>query len=320
MRPARATLLATALLGAACGQSEPPSAPEPTSVVVGITSDFVPGADIGRLVADVHVGGSDRPSTTWTLSSPEPLAFPIELWISDLSDGERVDVLLSAFEGEGPSEVPFLTRAASTSCLGGAELLLRAHLEWECVPSFQLPGDEVLAPECKSPETCIAASCEDPYVPPSSLQPYYPSWAVDYADECRPEGAGDPQLTVGQGVDHFEPLEEGDLLVMHSGSQGGFHVWVALRARDLHREGSTTTVDIRRADTGEELCGAEIPWDFTPSEGGACDLWGIRCVVSFDIAGASQLHGKEAIVSAKAVDLLGNVAFAERTVVLGPPE
>lgn len=316
--PSRATLLAAAVLACGCAQSEPPApAPDPTAVVVGITSDFLPGADLARLVAEVHVGGAPRPSTTWTLDSPEPLAFPIELWIEDLTDGDRVDVLLSAYETTAPSELPFYTRAASTSCLGGTSLLLRTHLEWECVPSFQLPGEEVLAPTCKSPETCIAASCEDPYVPASSLQPYDPSWAVDYADECRPEGAGEPTLAVGQGIDHFEPLAEGGLLVMHAGSQGGFHVWVALRARDLHREGSTTSVDVRRADTGEELCAAKVPWDFTPSEQGACDLWGIRCVVTFDIAGAAQLNGKEAVVSAKAVDLLGNVAFAERLVVLG---
>lgn len=323
-RPSTAAILSASLVGlsaaiAGCGQTETPPASEPTSVVVGITSDFIPGLDLARLVADVQVNGAARPTTTWTLDSDDPLSFPKELWIDDLADGEDVRVQLSAFEGTGPSEQPFLTRDASTSCLEGTALLLRAHLEWECVPSFQLPGEDVLAPTCKSPETCVAAACEDPFVPPSSLQPYDPSWAVDYADECRPDGAGEPDVAVGQGIDHFEPVEEGGVLIMYPGSQGGFHVWVALRTHDLHREGSTTSVDIRRADTGEELCASKVPWDFTPSEEGACDLWGIRCVVSFDIAGASTLNGKEAVVSAKVVDLLGNLAFTERHVLLGTP-
>ena len=312
-RRSLAPMLCVAL--AACDEAAEP--PPETAIVVGITADFIPGPDVGRLLAKVHVDGAELPARTWAVSGAEPLAFPTELWISDLTGGEEVDVSLSAYEGVGPNEEPFYTRDAATSSVAGSTLLLRTHLEWECVPSFQLPGEEKLAPRCDPPETCIAATCEDPHVPPESLSPYEPSWAVDYVDECRPEGAGEPEVVIGQGIDEFEPLAPGGSMVMYSGSQGGFHVWVALRAHDLHREGSTTSVEIHRADTGEELCTAKIPWDFHPSGDGACDLAGIQCVVSFDVKGASLLNGEAAIISAKVVDLLGNVGFGEQEVTLG---
>ena len=308
----RALLLFLPVMTASC--AEAPGEPV-GAVIVGITGDFRPGPDMARLRADMRIDGAEAGRREWSVSAEEGLSFPTELPFSDLPDGTRVDVSLSAFEGLSELEEPFLRRDAATSVAEGRTLLLRAHLEWECVPSFHLPGG-ALAPSCPSPETCVAAACEDPYVPPGALEDYFPSWAVDYADECRPEGAGEPEVEIGRGWESFEPLAPLGPVVLEKGSQGGFHVWLALRARNLHREGAVTTLEVHREDSGEELCLVEVPWDFTPSEGGSCDLVGIQCVVSYDIAGAAGLAGQAAVVSAKVVDLLGNVGFGQGRITL----
>lgn len=303
------------MLCAAC--AEPPAAPT-GAVVVGVTSDFVPGTDVARLTADVRAGDAWTERREWTMGGREPLTFPLELWLADLPDGARVDVAFAAYEGLSEQAEPFARRETATSVVVDSTLLLRAHLEWECVPSFHLPSG-ALAPTCQSPDTCIAAACEDPYVAPGSLEPYSSSWAVDYADECRPAGAGEPEVLIGRGLDSFEPVEPAGPVLMEKGSQGGFHVWLALRARNLHRRGAVTTLEVSREDTGDALCHVEVPWDFAPSEGGACDLPGIQCIVSFDILGAAELAGKAARISAKVVDLTGDVAFAESVVTLDTP-
>lgn len=41
---------------------------------------------------------------------------------------------------------------------------------------------------------------------------------------------GDATLEVGTGADAFEPLTDGDDLVLVMGPQGGYHVWGSLRA------------------------------------------------------------------------------------------
>lgn len=302
-------------LCAAC--VEPPGAPAGT-VVVGITSDFRPGPDVVRLVAEMRVDGAPEGSREWAVGGAEALSFPMELSLSHLPDGARVDVSLLAYGGVPLSERPFLRRDVATSIVGQRTLLLRAHLEWECVPGFHLPG-EALAPTCEGPRTCVAAACQDPYVPPEELEAYSPLWAVAFADECRPAGAGAPEVEIGRGRESFDAVAPFDPVIMERDPRGGFHVWLALRAKNLHRRGSVTTLAVRREDSGEELCSAEVPWDFAPSGAGACDLAGIRCLVTHDPHGMQALAGDRAVVSVKVVDLLGNMALAEEVVTLSAP-
>lgn len=310
----RVAACAGALAG--CGGTDGPGATG--TVVVGVTSDFAVGADIGSLEAKITASGQAPSTLTWTVGGARQLTFPLELPFADLPDGADVGVLFSAREGTSPDEHPFLTREVATSILEGRTLLLRAHLEWECVPSFHLPGGQ-LAPDCPPPKTCIAASCEDPLTPPEELADYRPDWAVDYADPCRPEAAGDPTLTIGEGLDSFTPLAGPVLL--HPGPQGGYHIWLALRSTNLHQKGSVTTLSVTLDGADSPLCDLEVPWDYTPSMSNACDLAGIQCVVANDIAAANALDTQPALVTAKVRDLTGDVAFATQslTFTLQPP-
>ncbi len=320
-RSARRPLFAIAWVSSVAACAVSPDEPTPVldargSVVFGITSDFEPLKDVARVAADLSIDGVVQERKTWSIDGEEKLRFPFELTVSDLVDGAKVDVMFSTFQSLQVSESPFLLRQAATSAVAGQRLLLRAHLEWECVPGFQL-GAEKVAPTCVSPETCVAAACQDPYVAPGTLEPYSPDWAVEFADVCRPVEAGPPEVTIGQGIETFTPISQGDKLAMFLGNQGGYHVWLALRMKNLHRTGSKTTILVSRPDTGEELCGATLPRDFSPSAAGACDLTGIQCIVSYDVLGGQTLQGKTVLVSAKVVDITGDVAFATKEVLLG---
>lgn len=302
------------------GCSEPSVDPNQGTVVFGITSDFQPGPDIARLQAQLQVEGQATQTRVWTVGKTPDLTFPLEVNAENGAADARVTLNLYGYEGLGSAETPFVERAISTQIVAGKTLLARTHLEWECVPNYHLPGGE-LAPTCKSPLTCVAAECDDPFIAPSQLEVYTPTWFSDFADACRPEGAGAPEVMVGQGLETFSPLAPLGALFMEKGSQGGYHVWIALRQKNLHEKGSYTAISIERNDTLEELCAVEIPWDFTPAEDGevGCDLAGIRCVVSYDAAAAASLTGKQVVIKAKVVDLLGDVGFGEQTATLSPP-
>ena len=48
---------------------------------------------------------------------------------------------------------------------------------------------------------------------------------------------GPPSAEVGTGADRFEPLTDGEAVPIIHGLQGGYHVWGAVRARNLAGDG-----------------------------------------------------------------------------------
>ena len=50
---------------------------------------------------------------------------------------------------------------------------------------------------------------------------------------------GDPSLEVGTGKDAFEPVDDGDSVVIQHGPQGGWHIWTG-----IHSQGTSDSVSI----------------------------------------------------------------------------
>src|SRR6185369_7787392 len=96
----------------------------------------------------------------------------------------------------------------------------------------------------------IGAACASSFVEPADLEPYRPDWATVYADACKPDGAGAPEIAIGQGQDAFAPIEDGGPILLEKGPQGGLHVWLAIRMRNLHQDGSITRVSAIDPDQG----------------------------------------------------------------------
>ena len=52
-------------------------------------------------------------------------------------------------------------------------------------------------------------------------------------DACESAGAYDASIVMGSGENQFLSLEDGEVVTMHSGIQGGFHVYGSIRTQGL---------------------------------------------------------------------------------------
>ncbi|MCC6555024.1 MAG: hypothetical protein IT372_18810 [Polyangiaceae bacterium] len=293
------------LLLSACPGTEGPG---PGTVIVGLSTELQPGVDIDRLHVVMRAGGEvirDEIDTTadGTLELPEELPF------ENLADGTAVEVELEAFR-PGDATRPLLTRTASTEIVGGRTLLLRVRLEKECVIP---PGQS----GCEAPQTCVAGACSSPRVDPSRLEEYTPGWSLGEPDVCKPAGAGAPVVVVGEGQADYLPLTDGEEVQVEAGPQGGHHIWIAIRMKNLRQSGSITSISGTVPELGLEIPPFNVIFTFDQDEGGYCKLYGLRFQLdtATDIQG---LLGKVVNVKVTVTDSEGDVGVGERQVTLSP--
>ena len=60
-----------------------------------------------------------------------------------------------------------------------------------------------------------------------------------------------PTLELGEGIDGFRPIVDGDVLVVERGSQGGQHVWISVRGDGMHPGSQDVSEGLRKDD---------LPW------------------------------------------------------------
>lgn len=178
--------------------------------------------------------------------------------------------------------VPTLTRHAE-SALVGTNQLLRVVLEPICLapaPTFvgsSNVGGAGPTLTCDAASTCIGGQCQPSWVPESDLEAYSPSWASAPPDFCRPKNAGAPEVIVGTGQTDYAQLNDDQIVALERGPQGGHHVWVATRMKNLRRSGSITTLSARLPDLPDlVISDAAYVFSFDRDEGGYCKLYGLR--------------------------------------------
>ena len=97
-------------------------------------------------------------------------------------------------------------------------------------------------------------------------------------DPCADDMAG--WIEVGDGFDGFEPIEDGVVLAIEYGSQGGQHVWASIRGNGMHpgsRDVSEVSAPPPCAGTeADEPARAGTPC--APLSSRALEAW--RCIVS----------------------------------------
>ena len=69
-------------------------------------------------------------------------------------------------------------------------------------------------------------------------------------------------------------LAEDQLLQLERGPQGGHHIWIAVRMRNLRRSGSTTMITSRIEGDPEPVVPSSFVFTFDPDEGAYCKIWG----------------------------------------------
>lgn len=302
------------LLASACGggggTGGTGGAPDTGVIVVGVITNLRVGVDLQSLHVVMKAGGEVvNDETRVAGSGTDPLKLPGEFTFPALPGGTPVDVTIDAFR-PGDDVNPLVSRRATTEVVAGAKLLLRVAVDSRCIAA---PGSP--APICAAPETCVAGACADEHTDPSVLKPYTPDWAAGSGDVCKPAGGGDPVVIVGEGQADYLPVMDGEVAQVEAGPQGGHHVWVAIRLKNLAQSGSITSVTGHFPDLNIDVGPFDVIFTFDPDEGGYCKLYGLRFQLDQD-NDINTLLGHPLDVHVKVTDPEGDVGEGTRSVVL----
>jgi hypothetical protein len=298
------------LLSSSCGSKK-------AVVVVGVQSE-----PMGGLISIVHivvrVAGVVVKEETLRRGDRAPLAFPRpwEARLSSAKDGnDEVEVEVDAFDAARP-ETPLLTRHAETHFVPGREMLLRLSLEARCIvypspprPPGSPPGP-LNGPTCEAPTTCIRGSCQSSIVVPTKLESYAPSWSNHTPDVCKSDDGGSPSVSVGTGQTRYASLSERQVLWAEPGPQGGHHLWIAVRMRNLSQRSSTTTLSAVQPGSGTAIPPSAFAFELDPDEEGYCQLYGLRYQLDNGGIDYTQFLGKPLEVTATVIDSSGAKATA----------
>jgi hypothetical protein len=267
-------------------------------VVLGVTNapnELFIDADSLHVVA--RVDGVVIRDVTFGADTAGPLPLPQEVALENLADDALVEVTLESKYAVGQA-----IRLASTRAVAGRQPLLRVTLS--------VMGCESCGPGL----TCNWGRCLDPFVPPEQLEEYTPDW-IKYS-WCKPKTpTGAPELALGTGATTFIPADEQTPVQLWSGGQGGHHVYVALRARNL-RQSSSAKVTGELVDTGQIVGPVSMVRVFRDDPGiGYCESLGMlfQLDTNLDI---SNFYGKKMKLTAVVSDNDGASVAATQTIVL----
>ncbi len=295
----------------------------PTWLVLGLQSE-----PLGDLVSAVRVvikvDGSVVDEETLVPPEGPRTSFP-KPWEHAISgparDTSKVDVEVTALSKE--TGAPLITRLAESQFVPGQTKLLRVPLELRCAvfppppPGSKVPG-RLSGPTCAAPATCILGVCQSPVVPVPSLEPYAPNWPTNAPDRCKPAGGGDPVLLVGTGQTGYLPLAPMQTLLAEAGPQGGHHIWIAARMKNLKQRLSRTMIEGQDPQSGVKIPPTTFVFSYTPDEGGFCKLFGLRYQLDNGGIDYKQFLGKPLDVTLTVTDPAGAIAQATAHIQVAP--
>jgi len=286
------------VVGAALGCSS--SDVETTSVVVGVTSDFPAGTDLTALQVEMTVDDAVTSSEDITLGSGAT-EFPAEFTFEDVPVGSTIAITVRGMlQGE-----LVVVRRLETITQAGTRRLVRMHLERFC--QLLDDGTGAVGPTCDEPTTtCISGVCRSPEVPLSQQDAYDPNWANQGDDPCKPGGT--PELTVGQGQSDYFTATDGEVAQVEAGPQGGHHIWVAARVRNVNRSQTRTTVGAEFPGLGLSISPLSVIFTLDLDEGDFCKIFGLRLWLDIDGDPIQEMLGEEVIVSVTMEDTNDAVA------------
>jgi hypothetical protein len=296
----------------------------PTQLVVGVQSDPM-GGIVSALHIVIRVGSTVvddeqvKPPHGSRVGFPQPWEKPIS---GAGREDAKVDVQVDAIGN--PPDKPLLTRLSSTHFVPGHTALLRIPLEARCIVyppvprgASKVPGP-LSGPTCTAPATCIMGACQSSEVPASRLEPYAQNWPTNAPDRCKPRGGGKPDLQVGTGQAYYVPVTPGQVLRAEAGPQGGHHIWIATRMKNLKQAGSTTKISGVQPGTNTPIPPTTLAFTYAPDEGGYCKLYGIRYQLDNEGIDYKQFLGKPLDITVTVTDPAGTTATATTHVQIAP--
>ena len=296
-----------------------------THLVVGIQSDPMGGV-VSALHVVVRVAGAVVDDERIQPPHGSRVGFP-QPWEKTLSGAgkgtAKVDVEVEAIGGD-PGAKPLFSRLSSTHFAPGRTVLLRVPLEARCIVypvvprgATKVPGP-LSGPTCTAPATCIMGACQSSEVPPARLEPYAPGWPTNAPDRCKPRNGGPPDLQVGTGQSYYVPVTPMQVLQAEAGPQGGHHIWIAARMKNLKQAGSLTKISGLQPGTNTPIPPTTLAFTYAPDEGGYCKLYGIRYQLDNEGIDYKQFLGKPLDVTVSVTDPSGSTATATTHVQVAP--
>ena len=305
------TLLALTL---SCGG---PSNGNNSILVIGLTSDLNPGDEFDRLAITMKVDGAIVQQSNFDLvANPPDVTFPAELNFTDFPDDAKLELDIEAIDSNG-AVARILRHLETRGIADGEKRLLRINLEERCLTNAPPGSGDVDAPTCnETTQTCVTGKCRDAFVHPSEQESYVSGWPDAFSDVCKPTGAGAPEILVGEGQSDYLALEDYAVAQLEAGPQGGHHIWVAARVRNLHRSGSITEVSGVIPALGLTISPLKVIFTMDQDEGGYCKLYGLRFQVDIDGDDVETMLGHELKVVVEINDVSGDQGTAEKWVTL----
>jgi hypothetical protein len=284
-----------------------------TELVVGLDGeDFAnEGYRLTSWEIVVKVDGVVAARETIDAAAPSPL--PHETRVSAPRD--RPDAPVEITVRAVMNEAPVVTRRATARFVKGRTLLAYVFLDVRCNTFALLGGSGVSGPTCeKAGETCIGGKCRLDAL--ADLPDYRRDWAMNPPSQCG--SGGSSQLEIGQGQDAMAPLEDGTTLAVECGPQGGHHLWLSLRMRDISQSGTSTVLSAAVPGESALVLPTVFPYAWSPAGGGSCELVGVR--FQLDVAGGkiADFLGKPLDITVKTQDRAGRKATAMKRVNVSP--
>jgi hypothetical protein len=135
-------------------------------------------------------------------------------------------------------------------------------------------------------------------------------------DTCKPSAGANPVVALGWGQNDYLALADLQTLDVEAGPQGGHHIWIAVRMKNLLGSGSKTVIEGIQPDSKTSISPFEVIFTYEPTEGGYCKLYGLRFQLDADGVDYVPLLGKELDVSATVTDRAGATGHDTRRVLL----
>lgn len=303
----RNALLASGVVALALGCSTS-SGPTTSSIVIGISGEDLRTA-FEQVKITAKVSGQVAKEQTIVRDNNGVLPFPSEVLVEGAT-GAPVEVnVVASGTRSGP-----LTRLATTT-MPPEKRLLRINLDSTC-GGF---GGPPVPCDANAGLTCQGGRCVEAAVAEQALEPYDKDWPVNTPDVCRPPNAGPPEVILGKGQTDFGTLAPNETVRLERGPQGGHHLWVAVRMKNLKQAGSRTAIFGEQPDTGLKASPTAFVFTFDKDEGGYCKLYGLRFQV--DAGGAlGEAHkpflGKPLDITVEVTDVSGRKASAKQRVLI----
>ncbi len=307
------------------GGPPPGDAGPQTILVVGVQSDDLMGyAQMMHVVAKVNGQNSFDETILPPDGSSDP--FPGH-WDRKVvapvgEENGTVDVTVGVFDGPTNTSSETIKRTAQTQLVLGQEKLLRVHLEVRCM-MYPFPDGptEAGAPgplqgiSCTDPMTCIQGVCASDAVDPSQLEDYTADWWLHPPENCLTDNTG-PMVIPGIGKTDFAPVTPGQTASVFLDAEGGHHIWIAVRQKNLTQWGSTLTVSAVQPSTSVMIPPMVYKYTFDPDTGGYCKLFGVDYQLDNTGINYMQFLGKPLNVTYSVTDAKGATASATASVTI----